>query len=177
MRARALYVLMIAAAACGEVAPDDAGDGGHAGAPSTSSFGSVGGGGHACGETGGAGGGGASSGAGAGGSDGGAGGTVDPLCIGAPSGITYAADVAPIFTNCTGELCHVAPTRASTVGVTSQECCDGRVLVEPFAPSRSYLADKVRGVALCSGEAMPYGGPALASSREQAIIGWICAGA
>jgi hypothetical protein len=99
-------------------------------------------------------------------------------CDGIGGGAGYAAEVAPIFAqSCNGELCHLAPTRSSLVGVTASECCDGRLLVAPGDAAQSYLVDKIRGHDLCSGGQMPLGQAPLTDAEQLAIVRWICAGA
>ena len=99
-------------------------------------------------------------------------------CEGALTGKHYQADVQPIFIQkCNGELCHLAPTRASVVSKPTTSCCDGRLLVAPGDPDHSYVVDKVLDVRLCSGGQMPLGKPVLTDAERGALVGWICAGA
>jgi hypothetical protein len=97
-------------------------------------------------------------------------------CEGLDGGVTYQHDVAPIFGSCNGELCHGPPSWKSTVNQPSYECCDRR-LVTPGDPAHSYLADKILGVHLCSGDLMPLGLPPLSASDTSTILRWICEGA
>lgn len=99
-------------------------------------------------------------------------------CEGVAGGAGYAAEVAPIFAQrCTGELCHVAPTRAALVGVPSTECCGSRLLVVPGDAARSYLLDKLTDHDLCAGGRMPLGADPLPDADVLAVRRWICAGA
>ncbi len=63
------------------------------------------------------------------------------------------------------------------VGVPASECMDGRLRVEPGAPTTSYLIHKLTGVAMCSGNMMPARGSSIPSSQLALIQGWICEGA
>ncbi len=97
--------------------------------------------------------------------------------------VSYTADVVPIFArNCaTGEICHQGawdgPNAAEfLVGIRASECCDGRELVQPGNPARSYLIEKLRGVDLCTGVQMPAGGT-LPSEDLATLEDWICEGA
>jgi hypothetical protein len=114
---------------------------------------------------------------GGGGAGHGGGGGAPSECASAPKNVSFASDVVPIFAGCTGELCHEAPTFTSIVGKQSSECCGMREIVRPGDPRHSYLLDKLEGVRLCSGAAMPLGGPSLPSSDEATLVGWICEGA
>jgi hypothetical protein len=98
-------------------------------------------------------------------------------CEGLDGGVTFQHDVAPIFNlGCNGEQCHAVPTWKGIVNQPSHECCD-RVLVLPGDPAHSYLADKILGVHLCSGEPMPLSRPPLSTSDSTTILRWICEGA
>jgi hypothetical protein len=100
-----------------------------------------------------------------------------PECAGLDGGVTYSGDIAPLLEGCTGELCHVAPTYATLVGARSKECCGSRVLVEPGAPSASYLLNKLQGSDMCGGERMPRGGTPLSDAQISLIVRFICEGA
>ncbi len=114
---------------------------------------------------------------GAGGAGGNGGATpADPLCAAAVT-VSFSHDVKPILNGCNGELCHTAPTHVSLVGKVADECCHGRLLVAPGRPSDSYLIDKLRGVKLCRGGAMPLDAPPLAPPQLAKITQWICGGA
>lgn len=103
-------------------------------------------------------------------------------------GVAFAAQIQPIFTNtCAGAGCHggVTPAEglslaagrsfASLVNVAASQYAN-RLRVSPGAPDRSYLMDKLRGVNLCFGTAMPK-----TRNIQQASIdlvgAWICEGA
>jgi hypothetical protein len=100
-----------------------------------------------------------------------------PTCVVKNPAVTFSGDVASFLGGCTGKLCHQPPTYDSLVGKPATECCDGRRLVDPGYPERSYLLDKIADHDLCAGSRMPLGGPALAPARLQAVADWICAGA
>lgn len=95
--------------------------------------------------------------------------------------VSYTRDVAPIFTACSGELCHnetwggPRPVQ-NLVKVRSTECCDGRLLVNPKHPDQSYMLQKLRGVNLCAGQKMPASGTLSAASLET-LTAWVCEGA
>jgi hypothetical protein len=97
--------------------------------------------------------------------------------------------VQPIFTaSCATAGCHAGAVPAQglnlsagvsygkLVNVLASECTDGRKRVLPGQPSQSYLVEKLMGVAMCSGTAMPKTG-ALPSAEIQTISNWICEGA
>lgn len=65
---------------------------------------------------------------------------------------------------------------AALVGVEATQCSDGRLLVEPGAPSESYVMDKITNTDLCSGGKMPKNGT-LPSGDAATIANWICGGA
>lgn len=104
-------------------------------------------------------------------------------------GVSFAADVQPIFTgNCTGPACHTGARPASglsleagrayaeLVGVASS-CPDRRPLVTAGDVAASYLADKIAGTNLCGGQRMPLGRGSLGAAQEDLIREWICGGA
>jgi hypothetical protein len=98
-----------------------------------------------------------------------------------PSGCTvnnanvrFRADILPVLSGCSGELCHAPPSYAATVNVPAFECCDHRLLIDPGNPGASYLLQKIRGVELCGGSArMGNVTPDVASN----FADWICLGA
>jgi hypothetical protein len=96
---------------------------------------------------------------------------------------SLAADVRPLFrARCAGAECHgqnYAGERAfaDLVGASAAQCADGRVLVEPFAPSQSYLWQKLTGQSLCAGSPMPKRAAPLTTDELAIVRGWICAGA
>lgn len=114
---------------------------------------------------------------------------VSGACTCSPVSVSYSANVQPIFTaHCNNAGCHSGPSPASglslaagtsyskLVNVTATECMDGRKRVLPGQPSVSYLVDKVMGVDLCFGTAMPKTGM-ISQAEIQTITNWICAGA
>jgi hypothetical protein len=102
---------------------------------------------------------------------------VTPTPCDASADVSFTNDVAPILTGCTGELCHGPWKYATVVSKPATECCDGRMLVAPGDPARSYLLDKIRDHELCKGAPMPLGLPPLPDAKAQAIADWICLGA
>jgi hypothetical protein len=102
---------------------------------------------------------------------------VTPVPCDASADVSFATDVQPILSGCTGELCHGPWLYASVVGKAATECCDGRLLVAPGDPAHSYLLDKIRAHDLCRGAPMPLGLPPLPDAKAQAIADWICLGA
>jgi hypothetical protein len=115
---------------------------------------------------------------------------IDGVCAGCGTGISFAADVQPIFTaSCLGMACHADRTSpsgelileagsawAALVGVQSS-CSDGRLLVAPGAPDASYLVHKITDDQICSGGRMPLSGRGLSAAEIATIEGWICGGA
>lgn len=109
-------------------------------------------------------------------------------CVACGEGISFAADVQPIFTaNCTTG-CHGGRVPSSgldlsagsayeaLVGVPSM-CPDGRLLVAPGDAEASLLYQKVADVGGCGGSRMPLGRSPLSSEEIATIRGWICGGA
>ncbi|MSP73699.1 MAG: hypothetical protein EXR76_16320 [Myxococcales bacterium] len=103
-------------------------------------------------------------------------------------GVAFAGQIQPIFTNtCGGAGCHggVMPAAglslaagrsfASLVNVAASQCAN-RLRVSPGAPDSSYLMDKLRGVNLCFGTAMPKTGK-LPQAQIDLLHAWICEGA
>lgn len=104
--------------------------------------------------------------------------------------VSFAADVAPILErSCSNAGCHVGATPRARldltldrsydelVGVSTVQCSDGRLLVQPGRAAESYLMQKMLGTNMCSGTLMPKSSSPLPAS-ELAIIGsWICRGA
>jgi len=93
--------------------------------------------------------------------------------VGNPS-VRFGADVLPVLQGCSGELCHAAWSRVTTVDITSTECCDKRKIVDPGNPDRSYLLQKIRGMDLC-GNSSKMGDVPPGVARN--IADWICLGA
>ena len=103
--------------------------------------------------------------------------------------VSFATDVQPILTAACATIgCHRAPAPKGTlnlslgmaygelVNVPSTQCAD-RSLVAPGDVSGSYLVDKLLGVNLCFGTAMPKGASSLSDAQIALISDWICAGA
>lgn len=96
--------------------------------------------------------------------------------------VSYVTDVVPVFAaNCGGEVCHNGQwggggAYENLVDVRAPECCDGRKLVLPGDPNRSYLVQKLKGIDLCAGSRMPL--DRKIDDRDVAtLIDWICEGA
>jgi len=103
--------------------------------------------------------------------------------------VSFSADVQPILTaSCATIGCHrgVMPQEgldlstgksyAGLVNVTAKQCNDGRKRVMPGDPAASYLIDKMMGVDLCFGTAMPKLG-GVPNQQITTIANWICGGA
>jgi hypothetical protein len=94
--------------------------------------------------------------------------------------VSFQHDVVPIIGHCGGQLCHGASGTSwpytSLYNQSSTECA-GRMLVKPGDPSGSYLMNKLEGVDMCSGTAMPRGGAPLTSAQLATLSNWICQGA
>ena len=118
---------------------------------------------------------------------------VDGTCVCDPTPVSYATDIAPRFATGCGPGCHVYSNAASgssglnlalvhsykdLVGVTAEQCRDGRVRVVPGDPAASYLMQKMLGQQMCGdGVRMPKGRQAW-SVTDMAMVGrWICQGA
>jgi hypothetical protein len=104
--------------------------------------------------------------------------------------VSLSKDVEPIFyDSCAFNECHsnASPkagldlsrgkARADLINKEAAGCTDGRKLVEPGNPDKSYLIDKLKGMNICFGEPMPYGDPPLSAAKMKTITDWILAGA
>jgi hypothetical protein len=100
--------------------------------------------------------------------------SLDAGCTPSNSGVSFQADVLPVFRGCSGELCHAPWAYGTTVGVPSIECCDERRLVDPGNPAGSYLVQKIRGIDLCGNSSKMGDVPA---DVIRSIEDWICIGA
>jgi hypothetical protein len=77
-----------------------------------------------------------------------------------------------------GELSLAAgESYGALVNVPSRGCPDARARVVPGDADASYLAQKLTGVDICSGNRMPVGGRGLTAAELSTIAGWICGGA
>jgi hypothetical protein len=103
------------------------------------------------------------------------GGPPDPLCQGDLPAVSFAKDVAPIFSGCSGEVCHAPWRYGTTVGKSSTACCDQRWLIEPGRPSQSHIVQSLTDQGACVPR-MPLGGE-LSDSAIATIVAWICQGA
>lgn len=114
---------------------------------------------------------------------------VDSSCVCDAPQPSFAADIAPLLaSSCTGPACHAGAMpkagldlRATAswdalVGVAASQCGD-RLRVAPGDPGASYLMDKLLGVELCSGTAMPKADQALPAEQLALLSAWICHGA
>jgi hypothetical protein len=98
-------------------------------------------------------------------------------CNGAPTGVSYSKDIAPIFGGCMGDVCHHPVwTFENTVGKSTPDCCDGRLLIDPGDPSRSYIVNKLQGN-VCNGRQMPLDPDTITPDQIELIVGWVCEGA
>jgi hypothetical protein len=100
-----------------------------------------------------------------------------PTCTIVKGDVRYSKDVAPIFGSCSGELCHAAWSYATTVGMSSEECCDRRKLIDPGRPERSYILQKLRGTDLCGNTSEMPPGANVPSAVLDVVESWICLGA
>lgn len=114
------------------------------------------------------------------------------ISVTTPPDIFFPQDVQPILTaSCTNSVCHDASLSAQglnltdgnahqnlvTVDATQCGVGDTRLRVDPTDPSNSYILDKLLNKNLCTGEAMPRGGPPLAVEDIATIQLWIEQGA
>jgi hypothetical protein len=110
-------------------------------------------------------------------------------CACGSASVSFAAAVQPIFTaKCATNGCHagakpqeglnltVGKAHAGLVGVTADQCNDGRKRVQPGQPTESYLVDKIMNVDLCFGTRMPKLS-SLPQGDVETIVNWICEGA
>lgn len=105
-----------------------------------------------------------------------------PTCTPSRTDVHFAADVQPILTGCSGEICHNASWGGANpwptlVGQRSRECCDGRKLVDPDNPDGSYVLQKLENHDLCGGRRMPLDQTPLSNAKLQTLYDWICLGA
>jgi hypothetical protein len=68
-------------------------------------------------------------------------------------------------------------SHAALVGAVASGCSDRRLRVEPFRADRSYLVNKLTGVAMCFGRQMPLSGAPLPAAEVDLVRAWICRGA
>jgi hypothetical protein len=102
-----------------------------------------------------------------------------------PEAVSFRRDVEPVLMGgCSGEFCHGnnvnTPRRAYgfLLNQSSTQCADGRLLVVPFDPNRSYVLDKIKSRNLCAGESMPRGmWNRLPPDQVATIETWIAEGA
>lgn len=110
-------------------------------------------------------------------------------CDGGAS-VSFVADVAPLLeAGCAERGCHggampkegldlrAMASFEDLVGVLATQCDDGRLLVDPGAPERSYLMQKLLGTDMCSGSLMPKGSMPFTASELATVSSWICSGA
>lgn len=108
-------------------------------------------------------------------------------CGGSP--ISFAGQIQPILTaNCATTGCHVGvqpkagllltagKSYGELVNVASSACA-GKSLVVPGAVDQSYLMNKLTGVGMCAGTAMPKAGGQLPADQIDLFRSWICNGA
>ena len=100
----------------------------------------------------------------------------DPLCNPAIHSVSYANDVIPVLSGCSGEVCHGVWTYGTLVGEKSTACCDHRLLVAPGLPSRSHLIQAVSGISDCVSR-MPLDLAPLSDNQIATLIAWVCQGA
>jgi hypothetical protein len=104
--------------------------------------------------------------------------------------IFFPQDVQPILTaRCTNNVCHDASIPAQSMNLTAgnahenlvmqdaTQCTDTRLRVDPTDPANSYILDKLKGMNLCTGASMPFGGPPLLAEDVAIIEQWIAEGA
>lgn|SRR6478736_858715 len=91
----------------------------------------------------------------------------------------FANDIAPLFSDCGGEICHSFASGgiATQIGLPATECCDQVPVIDPGHPESSYLLNKLSGQGLCDGAQMPIGRAAFSESDLRVISDWICEGA
>lgn len=103
---------------------------------------------------------------------------------------TLSADVQPIFDQrCASATCHggAAPkaqlnltagsSHGQLVGVATNQCSGSKVRVTAGDPGASYLVNKLTGIGMCFGTAMPKSTTKLTQAQLESIVAWICAGA
>ncbi len=102
----------------------------------------------------------------------------DAGCV-ATRSVDYTADVQPIFSACSGEICHgfAVDDPAELLNRMANECCEKRSLVVPGHPEQSYLFEKISSATPCEGQRMPYDELPLDPADIQTIYDWICSGA
>ena len=107
---------------------------------------------------------------------------------GAP--VSFSTQLQPLMTaECANTGCHsgnqakaglnlaVGRAYAEMVNVASTAAgCSGRLLVVPGAVDQSYLVNKLTGIGMCNGSAMPKSG-GLAPAQVDLFRSWICNGA
>lgn len=111
------------------------------------------------------------------------------VCQRCGEGVSFAADVQPIFTaSCGGSTCHsgarpsagldltAGRAHGALVGVAAFQCAS-RLRVAPGDPDGSYLMAKLLGVDMCRGNRMPKAEESLTAEELDLVRDWICGGA
>ena len=104
--------------------------------------------------------------------------------------VSFAQDVVPLFSSCTGLGCHgaeatklglrldgAANAYASLLNVDASQCTGSTVRVAPGDVAGSYLINKLTGQGMCSGSVMPKTAAKLSESQVDLIRAWIANGA
>jgi hypothetical protein len=71
------------------------------------------------------------------------------------------------------DLSSESAAQSALVGMEASQCSDGRLRVDPGAPSASYLVQKLTGVGMCSGSRMPKSGSGLTPAEIDTVRAWI----
>ena len=111
------------------------------------------------------------------------------VCAGCGATVSLSTQVQPIFTASCTTGCHGGARPAAgmsllsgaaysnLVGVAASGCTGGQIRVVRGSVSTSYLVNKLTGVGMCSGSAMPFTGGPLPTAQLDLIRTWICNGA
>ena len=115
------------------------------------------------------------------------------VCSGAQctcgAAVSFSSQLQPILTSsCATSGCHVGARPQAKLDLSSgaaftnlvnvpSSTCTGLVRVTPGQVDKSYLMNKLTGVAICSGTQMPKTGTSLPAAQLDLFRAWICNGA
>ncbi|MDF2697531.1 MAG: Tryptophan synthase alpha chain, partial [Labilithrix sp.] len=102
---------------------------------------------------------------------------------------SFTSQIQPILTaECASSGCHVGVQPKGSLPLSTgkayaalvnapSSACAGKIRVVPGAVDQSYLMNKLTGVGMCAGTAMPKAGGTLAPAQLDLFRRWICNGA
>lgn len=88
-------------------------------------------------------------------------------------GVSFSADILPLFDRNTCLLCHGAGLQLGGLRLDSEEATRSAGVVVPCDPAGSVLVQKLRTATLPYGELMPQGGPEIPEADLELLKAWI----